>query len=161
MTKKISSKILFFISILLFSSCMTLNKAKQKMRDNPVALAEMCALHFPTTDKFIKGDPVIQTKEVVRVDTVTVEVDGKAIKVACPECRSKTETITVTDTIIRLDEASLFVLLSQVNDLTIKGAVSESKISDLKKEKKRLIIWICSLSVILLLSGFFAVKRLL
>lgn len=133
------NKLFLLLMPVLLSSCMTLNKAKRKMRDNPVALAEMCALHFPATDKFIKGDPVIEIVETARTDTVEVEVEGKTIKVVCPECRSQTKTITVTDTIVRLDEASLAVLLDQINTLSISEAVLTYKNSELKKEKRNLV----------------------
>ena len=130
----------FILITLIFSSCMTLNKAKQKMRDNPILLAEMCTLHFPITDKFIKGDSVVSILEVTRTDTVTIELEGKTIRIACPECKQQTKTIVLTDTIVRVDRANEVVLNARLSDCKEASSILTSKNNDLKKDKRNLII---------------------
>lgn len=133
-----------YISLLVIAvvltGCMTQKKqqriARAYMHSNPIELATLCSIHFPAKDTFIKGEPDTVTTEVVRRDTVTVQVEGRDIHVPCPECRQKTRTITIVDTIVRLDEASLAVLLDQINVLSLSEAVLKEKLSEKDRQLK-------------------------
>ena len=144
----------FFVITIALSSCMTLDKAKDRMRNNAGALAEMCALHFPAQDKIIKGDTVVNTITDTRTDTVTVTIKGEVVKVACPECKSITKTITQTDTIVRIDRAKVFELTDKNNLLIIKGDLLDSKVKKLTKQVRYLM-----LALTILIIGAMVMRR--
>lgn len=106
-------KYLIIGSLLLLSSCMSVEKAEKVMRANPVELAKLCADCFPVKkSEVIKGDIVYLPSDTVYVESVeVVEViadcpDGTKVKTKCPPCKDKiihipslrVDTVEVRDT---------------------------------------------------------------
>lgn len=83
--------------LLTLSSCVTLSKAKDKLRDNPAELAELCATEFPAKPPvYIEGkrDTVVEVRAYV--DTLTVECPPNLPETTYVKVPGATQVKTIT-----------------------------------------------------------------
>jgi len=148
--------------LLLFSSCSTVQKAKQTLNDNPRDAAEYCADKFPvkdsivirdsiTTDTIYQGETFFDTVYTTDTDTVTRTVTkvlpGKII----------TNTVTQVKEVFRENTATVAALQITVSDCLNEvnrkdKAITETTDSrDTWKKKAKQRWWIIIALVALLL----------
>lgn len=146
---------------LAMPGCRTQQKFNKIADKHPLWLAEKCTEKFPVQETTIEGKRDTITITETRTDTVTATiintVTGKpvTVKIPCPACKSITNTIYKTDTIIRKDTAKEFVLTNSLNE-------AKGEIKDLEKgnKNKNTAIWILS-GICLVLGGLGAVRMFL
>ena len=167
----------YLFSILLMLITLSACKNQQviandyfRKYENKAELSTICQLNFPTTTKYIKGDPIID----IRIDTIKSEVlRTVTVEVDCPisdkqttvkkdvTVSDKKETINnntsskQTDTIYFDDPSKREVINNQLNIATADNfkLKKEKEISDeqLQKQKKQnLYLWIGLISIIVL-----------
>lgn len=126
----------------LFLGCASVEKQHFKARSfyekNRKELADLCSSEFPSETKYIKGDTIVQFKEV-KGDTVYEDCpDGTKVK--CPENKTVYKTIYQTDTIVKPNTAFEDKLRYRINDLesdnTLLAKEKESLKNDLKQAEK-------------------------
>ena len=144
MQKLITAKIinmkplLFAITILLLSSCMTTQKALDYLKDKK-ELAQICADEYPVKETFIKGDSVVQydtlwgqgdtdtlyqsVKDTVFV-TVTKTLPAKVI----------TKVVSRTDTVVKENTALVKALQQREQDYIYAAKKDKEQIETLTGE---------------------------
>lgn len=102
----------YLFLLLLFSGCVSVEKAERVMRAHPTELSKLCADCFPVKEsEIVKGDTVvfIDTVSEVVSDTIRVNADcpdGTVVTVDCPPNKvvnrviksHTTDTLKVRDT---------------------------------------------------------------
>lgn len=130
----------YLFLLLLFSGCVSVEKAESVMRAHPKELAELCADCFPVKESEVKVDTTfIKGDVIIRTDTVNGDCpDGTVIKIPCPTCKeSKPDTIIVNKEIKVRDTAKETVLENERDDYKNKYANME-----LSRDKwRKLAIW--------------------
>jgi hypothetical protein len=134
--------LLTLISFLLLISCASQKERTDKfLKNNPIYLAEKCALNFPPTTKYIPGKTI--------TDTIIKKEPG--IEVPCPEFKDESGNIQKptakcpdqkivelishrTDTIYLENTANLMRLTGENALLTIDNQNLENKIKGQKKD---------------------------
>lgn len=136
---------------LVLPGCMTSAKFTKYGLSHPKEAAQFCADEYPAKDSIIKGksDTVTRTEykpgvqlpcPPAKVNTVTGKTE--TIYVDCPPGEVIYHTITLTDTIVRVDRA-----IEKLKD------IAESELASEKKENKSLKLFavIMTAAAILLL----------
>lgn len=121
------------IILLLFSGCVSVEKAERVMRAHPTELAKLCADCFPVREsEVIRGDTVILIDTVSEVVSDTIRVnadcpDGTVVTVDCPPNRVVTRVVKshTTDTLKVRDTAYERVLSDERDSYRDKWANME------------------------------------
>lgn len=150
----------YLIILLLFTGCMSVEKAEKVMRAHPKELAELCADCFPVKEsEVIKGDTVVRVDSVVRIDSVKVEVvadcpDGTKVVVDCPPTKviERVKYSHTTDTIKVRDSAQEKVLENERDEYKDKYAQEQERADSWRK-------WCLTFGSILLAYGIFKFVR--
>src|SRR5690606_22291785 len=102
----------YLFLLLLFSGCVSVEKAERVMRAHPTELSKLCADCFPVKEsEIVKGDTVVLIDTVSEVVSDTIRVnadcpDGTVVTVDCPPNKvvnrviksHTTDTLKVRDT---------------------------------------------------------------
>lgn len=118
-------KIIIGSLALLFTGCVSVEKAERVMRAHPKELAKLCADCFPVKEsEVIEGKRDTVTREITKIDTLKVEViadcpDGTKVVVDCPPTKKiyRDVIINQTDTIKVRDTAYEQVLQDKITEL--------------------------------------------
>ena len=141
--------ILTFLLLFTIASCSSKQDiTAEYIKDNPLYLAEQCAINFPSKIKYVEGetktDTIIKTLPGVEIPCpeTTDENGNKYIpKVNCPD-QEVIETITTKTDTIYLENTANVIRLKQENvQLAEKIKELENANKDLKSAKNRLY-WI-------------------
>ncbi|TXI14810.1 MAG: hypothetical protein E6Q66_04640 [Pedobacter sp.] len=141
---------LFLASIFLISACATQQKhadrAHRFFRENPLALASLCADQYPVHNQYKPGT------EHVHIDTITTEApplpcppQNRFYK--CPPSSKIVQRITRIDTLFRENTARVVQLRTQLEQCTQKALLA-------KIIAKKLTWWFSSVTLVGL--GFLA-----
>lgn len=123
----------YLFLLLLFSGCVSVEKAERVMRAHPTKLAKLCADCFPVHEsEVIRGDTVVLIDTVSEVISDTIRVnadcpDGTVVTVDCPPNKAVTRVIKshTTDTIKVRDTAYERVLEDERDEYKDKWANME------------------------------------
>ncbi len=119
---------ILFASIFFLSACVTQQKqadrAHRFFRENPYALASLCANQYPVRNEYKPG------AEQIRIDTITTEVpllpcppQNRFYK--CPPNTKITQRIMRTDTLFRENTARVAKLSMQLEHCAQKAFLAE------------------------------------
>lgn len=136
--------------VVVFSGCTTArDKFVKYIKENPIELAEQCAINFPSKTEYIEGE--------VKRDTLYQIIEGEKIEcpdhtfVKCPDQKVKTIIEKRTDTIVRENTANVYRLTALNSELSIKNKLLKSDYDSLKSENKWLYIILVVLGIGLLI----------
>lgn len=167
--KNIILTALFSIMLL---GCITEKKqrfnAEQFYKQHPEELANNCSEKFPVRTEYLKG------KEITTVDTVVMQnivMDCPTVydtithtsytpKIVCPEQKVITIEKKTVNTLVKENTAKVEAYRLSAETLKQNLAVSESKGSFLENKVKKEFFAIIALSVLLLLSLAFHLKKM-
>ena len=110
----ITALLLILLSVILiwFTSCMTVDKAKQVLKKKD-ALAAICATEYPVKTEYIKGDSVITFDTIYTggeliIDTVVnYSKDTVIITKTIPVTKVISKTVHVVDTVVKENTAAV------------------------------------------------------
>ena len=113
-TITITALLLILLSVILiwFTSCVTVDKAKQVLKKKD-ALAAICATEYPVKTEYIKGDSVITFDTIYTggeliIDTVVnYSKDTVIITKTIPVTKVVTKTVTIVDTVVKENTAAV------------------------------------------------------
>lgn len=150
----------YLFLLLLFSGCVSAEKAERVMRAHPKELAKLCSDCFPVKgSEIIKGDTVVLIDTVSEIVSDTIRVnadcpDGTVVTVDCPPSKVVTRIVKshTTDTIKVRDTAYERVLSNERDDYRDKWANMEQSRDTWRKRA----IW--SLGVLLALGAGFVLR---
>src|SRR5690606_14884909 len=123
----------YLFLLLLFSGCVSVEKAERVMRAHPTELSKLCADCFPVKEsEIVKGDTVVLIDTVSEIisDTVRVQADcpdGSVVMVDCPPNKTITKVVRThsTDTIKVRDTAYERVVKDERDEYKDKWANME------------------------------------
>lgn len=154
----------------MFSSCYTSQKAqRQVLRANlefPLVTTDFCSTNYPVKESVKETIKIIQGKDIVKIDTVTVDCDSVVSDDKIDnKVLIKWKTIYRTDTvfkevIITQEDKALTKNLNIQLDILNKSIIEkDDKIEQLKSDKKDLIITVITLTLLLLGIGYLFFKK--
>ena len=128
-TITITALLLILLSVILiwFTSCMTVDKAKQVLKKKD-ALAAICATEYPVKTEYIKGDSVITFDTIYTggeliIDTVVnYSKDTVIITKTVPVTKVVTKTVTIVDTVVKENTAAVEATKIDLNKCNDKYA---------------------------------------
>lgn len=158
------------IIVLMFTSCYTAKKAqRQVLRANlefPLVTTDFCSTNYPVKESVKETIKIIQGKDIVKVDTVTVDCDSVVSDDKIDnKVLIKWKTIYRTDTIIKTkivyqeNTAKVTNLELKVKERDKSIIEKDTKIAQLKSDKKDLISTVMILTLLLLGTGYLFFKK--
>lgn len=131
----------FCVMVFLIGCASPRERTDKFLKQNPVYLAEQCAINFPPSTKYIPGKTITDTivKEVPGAEIPCPEYkdeQGELQKptVKCPDQKIKEIIRYRTDTIREVDNSKLFALQLEKADLLEKNTKLETKVKEQKNE---------------------------
>ncbi len=148
----------YILSILILIAIVSCSSKRdithQYLKENPLFLAEQCAINFPTTIKYVEGetktDTIVKTLPGVEIpcpETVDESGNKYTPKVKCPDEKIIETIITRVDTVYVENTANILRLKQENIELSEKAKSLEAENKSLKSKQTWMYLIIGLLTV--------------